>query len=788
MAYLADARWITGKIARIVPLLSLIATVGPAAASQQRPVDVIDSIEMTVLVDPNAFLPFMNSIELKISPDGARFFIVTRTGNVAGNYNEYGLMVFRVAEVRDFLDHDGRRPEGTVVARFRSTSNRPGIESARWLEDSRTIAFLGENPGDNSQVYLVDAETGGLHQVTSHPTPVRGFDLNARTRSVVYAALEPAEWSPEDRNGVIVRDELAWELLLRNQGEWFYEKIAFFVGEQGEPGRPVVMQPYDIRSQPWPMALSPDGRRAVALIHLPSSPDHWWNEYEPVAANPYFKAVGAHSDYASFTSEHREVFLQFVVIDVATGGMKPILHAPAGLYFGGARVGAHWTDNNHVVLVNTFLPLARAREAELARRKARPSVVEVDVRSGEFQRIIDLETPGIGQNALSGSLSDSWMNGGDLVLAWWQRREDSTIDFSAVQKLYRKSGGSWSEVTDAPSRAAQRTGLRLEIAQDLNSPPEVRATSLSTGRSRIITDLNPQMRDIDLGHAEVLSWTTSEGRTVSGGLIKPLQYQRGIRYPLVIQTHGFDENIFLMDGPSNSPSGFAARALAAAGIAVLQVPDVTSKGTWEGLVGQMQVYRSAIEKLDEMGLVDPARVGMHGWSNTGYYVQHAITFSDLDLAAASVSDADNISVLHYAMYFNAGYPGMLNLERLVGAPLWGEDGRRLWTERNPLLHLDRVKTPLKIEMYGRTLPGWWDTYALLRRHERPVEYIYFPDGDHVPTKPKERLLSQQGTVDWYRFWLKGEEDPDPAKADRYARWRGMREKAEMVKSRTGASK
>ena len=42
------------------------------------------------------------------------------------------------------------------------------------------------------------------------------------------------------------------------------------------------------------------------------------------------------------------------------------------------------------------------------------------------------------------------------------------------------------------------------------------------------------------------------------------------------------------------------------------------------------------------------------------------------------------------------------------------------------------------------------------------------------TNPRERMISQGGTVDWFRFWLKGEEDPDPAKAEQYTRWRELR--------------
>ncbi len=29
-------------------------------------------------------------------------------------------------------------------------------------------------------------------------------------------------------------------------------------------------------------------------------------------------------------------------------------------------------------------------------------------------------------------------------------------------------------------------------------------------------------------------------------------------------------------------------------------------------------------------------------------------------------------------------------------------------------------------------------------------------------------------VDWFRFWLQGYEDPDPAKAEQYKRWRELR--------------
>jgi hypothetical protein len=46
--------------------------------------------------------------------------------------------------------------------------------------------------------------------------------------------------------------------------------------------------------------------------------------------------------------------------------------------------------------------------------------------------------------------------------------------------------------------------------------------------------------------------------------------------------------------------------------------------------------------------------------------------------------------------------------------------------------------------------------------------------EHVITNPVERLASQGLSVDWFRFWLQGYENPDPAKADQYKRWRELK--------------
>jgi hypothetical protein len=99
-----------------------------------------------------------------------------------------------------------------------------------------------------------------------------------------------------------------------------------------------------------------------------------------------------------------------------------------------------------------------------------------------------------------------------------------------------------------------------------------------------------------------------------------------------------------------------------------------------------------------------------------------------------------------------------------------------WVDTAPDFHVDRVTAPIRIEAINpSSILQEWELFSSLALLHKPVDLIYFPNGSHIHQLPQERLASQQGNVDWMRFWLKGEEDPDPAKAGQYARWRRLRQ-------------
>jgi hypothetical protein len=62
-------------------------------------------------------------------------------------------------------------------------------------------------------------------------------------------------------------------------------------------------------------------------------------------------------------------------------------------------------------------------------------------------------------------------------------------------------------------------------------------------------------------------------------------------------------------------------------------------------------------------------------------------------------------------------------------------------------------------------------------NHRPLEYLVYPFAGHQLTTPKQKEASQQTTLEWMSFWLKGEPPPDKERADR---WLDLRREQEAV--------
>jgi hypothetical protein len=134
--------------------------------------------------------------------------------------------------------------------------------------------------------------------------------------------------------------------------------------------------------------------------------------------------------------------------------------------------------------------------------------------------------------------------------------------------------------------------------------------------------------------------------------------------------------------------------------------------------------------------------------------------------------ADGIT-LDYLQFILYG----VDFQREIGVKPFGE-GLQTWLKRSPGFHLDNVTVPVLIPVEAKGAITMWQLYNGLRYLKKPVEMIAMNTDEHVITNPRERMASQSLSVDWFRFWLQGYEDPDPAKAEQYKRWLELRKMQE----------
>jgi hypothetical protein len=176
--------------------------------------------------------------------------------------------------------------------------------------------------------------------------------------------------------------------------------------------------------------------------------------------------------------------------------------------------------------------------------------------------------------------------------------------------------------------------------------------------------------------------------------------------------------------------------------------------------------------LVDRGVVDPQRVGLAGFSRTGWHVEYTLAHSDIPYAAAIASD--NVD----GSYVQAMLNGLVSGSDYIGAPPVAA-GLATWLERAPGFNAHRIRAPLRLQVESLPLGVLfhWEMFSQLRRLQRPVELAVAPDiehGDHNLQNPSQLMAVKQGAVDWFDFWLTGHENPDPQRQGQYAHWRRLR--------------
>jgi hypothetical protein len=109
----------------------------------------------------------------------------------------------------------------------------------------------------------------------------------------------------------------------------------------------------------------------------------------------------------------------------------------------------------------------------------------------------------------------------------------------------------------------------------------------------------------------------------------------------------------------------------------------------------------------------------------------------------------------------------------LGAP---EDTPARWRLLSPALNVDRIRAPVLMQLPEQEGATVRELYARLTNSPTPAELYLFPHEPHIKVQPRHIYAVNVRNLDWFRFWLQGYEDPDPAKAAQYRRWRVLDER------------
>ncbi len=344
------------------------------------------------------------------------------------------------------------------------------------------------------------------------------------------------------------------------------------------------------------------------------------------------------------------------------------------------------------------------------------------------------------------------------------------------------TGGKPREVFGFPGflreYSADHSGRLLACTQDFASgtkPLDLALVEVSTGEIRTLVDANPEFKNLELSIAKRIDFSNKNGDHRWGHLVLPPNYEQGKRYPLIITGYE-DDNGFLRGGVGDeypihvfAANGFAVLNFEAVGRTRNTIPNDFDRTIllWQSPIEGME---AAVAKLMDMGVIDSSRVGTTGLSYGATLVDYGISHSGLFRAAidSGAGSYDPLAFYVISNEYRESFSKWQNLESPDG------DSLVRWQKLSSALNARRINTPLLINAADSEYIYDMQLVSTLRELKKPVEMFMYPDEGHIKNQPKHRYEIYERNVDWLCFWLKGEEDPDPAKAEQYARWRELR--------------
>jgi len=324
------------------------------------------------------------------------------------------------------------------------------------------------------------------------------------------------------------------------------------------------------------------------------------------------------------------------------------------------------------------------------------------------------------------------------------------------------AGGTIQQVTrgdrQLSSVSTTRDGrIMAYTATDAVTPAEVFVSRSDGSNERRISSFNDEwLSHVTIMPSERLTWTVSDGTEIEGWVVKPVGFQAGRKYPMVLKIHGGPH------GAYGNTFFHTFHVLSNAGFFVLYPNPRGSSGYGHdfqyatlGKWGEMDKedylngVAAAIAKYPE---IDGNRVGVSGGSYGGYMTNWLTATTDRFAAAVT-----SRSIVNWESWYGASDAQGLTEYEFYGPP-W--EKRELYRRLSPISYVENVTAPTLIihsENDFRTPIGDGEQWymALMKRHV-PVEMVRYPRSSHGLSRTGEPWLlvdRLERIRSWFTYWL-----------------------------------
>jgi dipeptidyl aminopeptidase/acylaminoacyl peptidase len=306
-----------------------------------------------------------------------------------------------------------------------------------------------------------------------------------------------------------------------------------------------------------------------------------------------------------------------------------------------------------------------------------------------------------------------------------------------------------------------RSGTTLGFTlQAPDKAPEAFVSGVARFAPVQVSRANVDLPNIPVGKTEVIRWKSTDGMEIEGLLTYPVGYQAGKRVPLLLNVHGGPAGVFTQSFLVSNRSPYPLAPFSSRGYAILRVNPRGSSGygqkfryanikDWGG--GDYQDLMSGVDQVIKMGVADPDRLGVMGWSYGGFMTSWIITQTHRFKAASVGAGVTNLM----SFIGTADIPSFI--PDYFGGQPW--ENLDIYRAHSAMFNAKGVVTPTLIQ-HGEAdervpISQGYELYNALKVQNVPVRMIVLPRMPHGPNEPKMVLKAAQTNLEWFEKYVGG---------------------------------